>query len=319
MPWSIADIPDQSGRVAVVTGANGGLGLETAEALAGKGAHVVMAVRNQDKAAAAQSRILQNHPTASVELVALDLGSQASIEAAAGTIVQKHPQIDLLVNNAGLMAMPERATDDGYEMQFGVNHLGHWTFTARLLPSLLRADAAGHDVRVVTVTSVARFMGTAVDPSNPHLHGKYSAWGSYGQAKLANYHFGLGLQRAFDDASVGVQSLIAHPGLSHTDLQSHTQAEGGGGIIGAVSNTLAAAVGMSPADGARMQLRAATDPGARGGELYGPLFASNGPAVKRPVLRKLGMDKAVATLWEVSERETGVRLDVAAVKADLDG
>ena len=319
MPWSIADIPDQSGRVTVVTGANGGLGLETAEALAGKGAHVVMAVRNQDKAAAAQSRILQNHPTASVELVSLDLGSQASIEAAADTITQKHPEIDLLVNNAGLMAMPERKTDDGYETQFGVNHLGHWTFTSRLLPSLLRADAAGHDVRVVTVTSVARFMGTSVDPSNPHLHGKYSAWGSYGQAKLANYHFGLGLQRAFDDAGVGVQSLIAHPGLSHTDLQSHTQAEGGGGVIGAVSDKLAAAVGMSPADGARMQLRAATDPDATGGELYGPLFASNGPAVKRPVLRRLGMDTAISTLWEVSERETGVALDVAAAKADIGG
>lgn len=319
MPWSINDIPDQSGRVAVVTGANGGLGLETADALAGKGAHVVMAVRNQDKAAAAQARIVARHPTASLELVAVDLGNQESVKTAADAITAAHPEIDVLVNNAGLMAMPERRTDDDYEMQFGVNHLGHWTFTAGLLPSLLRADAAGHDVRVVTVTSVARFMGTTVDPANPHLEGKYRAWGAYGQAKLANYHFGLGLQREFERANVGVQSLIAHPGLSHTDLQSHTQAEGGGGIIGAVSDKLAAAVGMSPADGARMQLRAATDPRAAGGELYGPLFASNGPAVKRPVLRKIGMDKGIATLWQVSERETGVALDVAAAKAALEG
>ncbi|WP_436794959.1 oxidoreductase [Actinospongicola halichondriae] len=318
MPWSIDDIPDQTGRVAVVTGANGGLGLETAEALAGKGAHVVMAVRNQDKAAAAQNRILTAHPTASLELVAVDLGNQDSVKAATDTITKSHPEIHLLVNNAGLMAMPERKTDDGFEMQFGVNHLGHWTFTAGLLPALLRADAAGDDVRVVTVTSVARFMGTGVDPANPHLEGKYSAWGSYGQAKLSNYYFGLGLQKAFDDAGVGVSSLIAHPGLSHTDLQSHTQAEGGGGVIGAVSDKLAALVGMKPADGARMQLRAATDPSANGGELYGPLFGSNGPAVKRPVLRTLGLDGKVATLWEVSERETGVALDVVAAKASLD-
>ncbi len=317
MTWSIADIPDQSGRVAVVTGANGGLGLETAEALAGKGAHVVMAVRNQDKAAAAQSRIVATHPTASLELVSLDLGNQDSVKAAVDTIVKAHPQIDLLVNNAGLMAMPERKTDDGYEMQFGVNHLGHWTLTAGLLPSLLRADAAGRDVRVVTVTSVARFMGSAVDPKNPHLRGNYSAWGSYGQAKLSNYYFGLGLQRACQEANVGIQSLIAHPGLSNTDLQSHTKAEGGGGILGATSDKLAAAVGMKPADGARMQLRAATDPSASGGELYGPFFGSNGPAVKRPVLRKLGMDKNIVTLWTVSEKETGVALDVAAAKAAL--
>ncbi|MDE0802521.1 MAG: oxidoreductase [Acidimicrobiales bacterium] len=319
MPWSIADIPDQSGRVAVVTGANGGLGLETAEALAGKGAHVVMAVRNQDKAAAAKTRIVTTHPTASVELVPLDLGNQDSVKTAVDTIIKAHPEIDLLVNNAGLMAMPERQTDDGYEMQFGVNHLGHWTFTAGLLPSLLRADAAGKDVRVVTVTSVARFMGTAVDPSNPHLRDKYGAWTSYGQAKLSNYYFGLGLQKAFETAGVGVESLIAHPGLSHTDLQSHTQAEGGGGIIGALSDKFAAITGMKPADGARMQLRAATDPSARGGELYGPMLASNGPPVKRPVLRKIGMDKNIATLWSVSERETGVALDVAAAKSTLDG
>ena len=318
MSWSIDDIPDQSGRVAVVTGANGGLGLETAEALAGKGAHVVMAVRNQDKAAAAQARIMATHPTASVELVPLDLGNQESVKAAVDTITKAHPLIHLLVNNAGLMAMPERQTDDGYEMQFGVNHLGHWPFTAGLLPSLLRADAAGDEVRVVTVTSVARFMGTAVDPSNPHLRGNYGAWTSYGQAKLSNYYFGLGLQSAFEDAGVGVQSLIAHPGLTHTDLQSHTQAEGGGGIIGAVSDRLAAISGMKPSDGARMQLRAATDPGARGGELYGPLLGSNGPAVKRPVLRKIGMEKHIGTLWSVSERETGVALDVAAARAALD-
>lgn len=317
MSWSIADIPDQSGRTAVVTGANGGLGLETAEALAGKGAHVVMAVRNQEKAQAAHDRITAKHPDASLELVALDLGNQASVKEAAGTIAAAHPVVDLLVNNAGLMAMPERRTDDGYEMQFGVNHLGHWTFTSLLLPCLLRSDAAGRHPRVVTVTSIARFQGRPVDPDNPHLRGKYSAWGAYGQAKLANYHFGLGLQRAFEAAGVGVQSLVAHPGLSNTDLQTHTNAEGGGGFIGAVSEPMAKYAGMSAAAGTRMQLRAATDPKATGGQMYGPLFGSNGPAVRRPILRRFDMDKSIRTLWEVSERETGVALDVEAAKAQI--
>ncbi len=319
MAWTQADIPDLQGRIAVVTGANGGLGLETAEALAGHGAHVVMAARNQSKAADAEARISARFPDASLELVPLDLADQASVQAAAATIAAAHPVIDLLVNNAGLMAMPERATADGYEMQFGVNHLGHWTFTAALLPTLLRADADGRDVRIVTVTSVARFLGHTVDPDNPHLRGRYNAWGSYGQAKLANYHFGLGLQRRFDAAGVGVKSLLAHPGLSHTDLQSHTAEEGGGGLLGAISDKLAAVAGMRPAQGARMQLRAATDPRASGGELYGPAFVSNGPAVKRPVLRLYGMDEAIETLWTVSERETGVAIDVAAAKAALDG
>ncbi len=311
MGWTQADMPDQTGRIAVVTGANGGLGLETAKALAGHGAHVVMAVRNQEKAATAQDEILAAHPSASLELVELDLGDQASVKAAAAAIIERHETIDLLVNNAGLMAMPERQTADGYEMQFGVNHLGHWTFTALLLPALIRAGSA----RIVTVSSVARFQGRPVDPGNPHLRGNYEPWRAYGQAKLANYHFGLGLQERLDDAGVDVQSLVAHPGLSNTDLQSTTQAEGAGGFIGAVSHALAQRTGMRPEQGVRPQLRAATDPEARGGEYYGPRFGSNGWPVRLPILNRRGMDGAIATLWEVSERETGVALDIEAAKA----
>lgn len=318
MAWTSDDIGDLTGRVAVVTGANGGLGLETAEALATHGAHVVMAVRNQQKAEAAEARIRTVDPTVSLELVSIDLGDQASVVDAAATIAAAHPRIDVVVNNAGLMAMPQRTTADGYEMQFGVNHLGHWTLTTQLLPALLRADAQGRDSRVVTVTSVARFVGTGVDPEDPHLEHGYGPWKSYGQAKLSNYYFGLGLHRQFAAAGVGTKSMLAHPGLSNTDLQAHTVEEGGGGIIGAASRQLARVAGMSPRQGARMQLRAATDPGAHGGGLYAPAFASNGPAVKRPVLRRFGLAKAIDTLWEVSERETGVALDVPATKAGLD-
>jgi len=319
MRWSEADIPDQTGRTAVVTGANGGLGLETARALAAAGAHVVMAVRDRAKAEAAVEEIRRHVPDASLELAPLDLGDQAAVEEAARSIVEAHPVVDLLVNNAGLMAMPERQTADGYEMQLGVNHLGHWTLTARLLPALLRSAEAGRHPRVVTVTSVARFTGGPVDPANPHLRGRYDPWRAYGQAKLANYHFGLGLQQRFEAAGVDVASLLAHPGLTNTDLQSRTNREGGAGILGPFFDRMTDVAGMSPKAGARMQLRAATDPGAKGGQLYGPALASFGPAVVRPVLRRWDLQQRIDELWEVSERETGVRLDVAEALDQLRG
>ena len=308
MIWTQDDIGDLSGRVAVVTGANGGLGLETTKALAGAGAHVVMAARDQAKASAAEVEILAEHPKASLEIVELDLADLASVRRAADSVLAAHHSVDLLINNAGLMAMPERTTTDGFEMQFGVNHLGHWALTSHLLVPLLRAPAA----RVVTVTSIARLQGRPVDPDNPHLRGTYAPWKAYGQAKLANYHFGLGLQRRFERAGANAISLLAHPGLSNTGLQSHTAAEGGGGMLGVIAQPLTAVVGMSAVVGARPQLRAATDPGVSGGDMYAPLFSSNGPAFKRPVITPPGTDRAIATLWEVSERETGVALDVAA-------
>lgn len=317
MPWTTADIPDQTGRTAVVTGANGGLGLETARALAAKGAHVVMAARDQAKATAAERHIRAGAPDASLEIVELDLADQSSVKQAAAAIAEAHPSVDLLVNNAGVMAMPPLETADGYEMQFGVNHLGHWTFTAELLAPLLRAAAAGRHPRVVTVTSVARFTGGPVDPANPHLAGRYDPWRAYGQSKLANYHFGLGLQQQVERAGVGLASLLAHPGLSNTDLQSRTNREGGAGFLGPFSDRITDVIGMSPAAGARMQLRAATDPAATGGQLYAPAFASFGPAVPRPILRKVGMQERIDELWELSERETGVALDVAAVARTL--
>ncbi len=313
MSWSTADIPDQTGRTAVVTGANGGLGYETALALAGAGAHVVMAARDQDKAAAAESRIRTAHPDASLQVVPLDLGDLASVRTAASAIAASHPTVEILVNNAGLMAMPERRTADGFEMQFGVNHLGHFALTALLLEPLLRA----RDARVVTVTSTAHHIGRAVDAGNPHLHGRYKPWRAYGQAKLANFHFGLGLQQRFERAGVSAASLIAHPGLSNTDLQATTVAEGGGGWSAPFFHSLAARTGMSPARGALPQLRAATDPAAHGGEFFAPRFMNAGPAVRRPVLRRIGLQHAIDSLWAVSERETGVTLDVAAVSAAL--
>jgi NAD(P)-dependent dehydrogenase (short-subunit alcohol dehydrogenase family) len=302
--WDTADIPDQHGRVAVVTGANGGLGLATARALAAAGAEVVIAARNQERAAEAMERIQAAVPAASLAIVKLDLGSLDSVKAAAEEVLASHEAIDLLVNNAGVMGIPQSRTTDGFEMQFGVDHLGHFALTALLLPALLKAPAA----RLVTVTSTAHHMGRAVDPENPNLDGRYGPWRAYGQAKLANFHFGLGLDRLFRDAGAPAASLIAHPGLSNTELQAVSVEETGGGLSQRFFLMLARTVGMSPGEGALSQLRAATDPGAKGGEFYGPLFVNSGPPVRKPVLRRLGMGRAIEKLWRVSERETGLEL-----------
>ncbi len=307
MAYTTESIPDQTDRTAIVTGANGGLGLAIAKGLAGAGAHVVMAARNQAKAQAAFEEIRLRHPTASLEIVELDLASLASVETAAKSIAADHGTIDILVNNAGLMALPERKTSDGFEMQFGVNHLGHWALTAHLMPNLLRADAA----RVVTMTSVAHHLSRGVDPDNPHLVGSYSAWKAYNQSKLANYHFALGLQAAFEAAGVAAISLLAHPGLTNSDLQSHTQNQGGAGFLGRYSDPLAEKTGMTTDQGALPALRAATDPRATGGSMYAPRFVSNGAAVRRPILRP-GRSKAIAELWQISARETGIGLDIPA-------
>ena len=305
MSWDVADIPDQTGRTAVVTGANGGLGLETARALAGAGAEVVMAARNQERAAEAMEQIRAGLPDASLKLVELDLGSLASVRKAAEEILAASGTVDLLVNNAGVMGIPEQRTADGFEMQFGVDHLGHFAFTALLMPALLKAQAG----RIVTVTSTAHHMGRAVNPDNPNLDGRYGPWRAYGQAKLANFHFGFGLDRKLRDTGAPVASLVAHPGLSNTELQAVSVKETDGGPSQRFFLTLARNVGMTPAQGALSQLRAATDLAAKGGEFYGPLFVNNGPPVRKPVLRRLGMNRAIARLWQVSERETGLKIE----------
>lgn len=308
MSWSTSDIPDLAGRTAVVTGANGGLGLETAKALAGAGAHVVLAARDPRKTDGAVGSIRAEFPDARLEVVSLDLGALASVREAACEILAGHASIDILINNAGLMGIPERATADGFEMQLGVNHLGHFVFTARLLPAVSRADG-----RIVTVTSTAHHIGRRVDRANPHQRGRYGPWRAYGQSKLANYHFAIGLHRRLRAAGVGAASLLAHPGLSNTELQTHSVAETGGGTSQRFFQWLAATTGMTPARGALPQLRAATDPGARSGEFYAPRFVNNGAPVRRPVMRRLGLDRSIDVLWEVSERETRETFDVAGL------
>jgi NAD(P)-dependent dehydrogenase (short-subunit alcohol dehydrogenase family) len=306
MTWSAKDLPDLTGKVAVVTGANGGLGLASAKALAGKGAHAVMAARNQGKAADARDEILAAHPDASLEIVELDLGSLASVEAAATTIAAEHDRIDILMCNAGVMAIPQATTVDGFDMQFGINVLGHWAFVGRLMPVVVATPGA----RIVTLSSMAQHVGRAIDRDDPHMRDDYDAWRMYGQTKLAMRHFAVGLQQRFDAAGIDAKALSAQPGLTNSDLQTTTQAHGGGGLLGAASEKWAKATGMSTDRGALSQLRAATDPDAPGGGFYGPLFVTNGPPIRKPLLRP-GSDRAIEALWQVAERETGVSIELA--------
>jgi NAD(P)-dependent dehydrogenase (short-subunit alcohol dehydrogenase family) len=307
MSWTAADIPDQTGRVAVVTGANGGLGLEVARALAARGARVVIAARDQAKAAAAQASIRGQVPDAELELQPLDLASQASVRQAAASVLAGHPRVDVLVNNAGVMGIGERRSEDGFELQLAVNHLGHFALTAWLLPALLQSG----DARVVSVTSTGRHLGRPIDPANPHLDGNYDPWRAYGQSKLANLHFALELDRRFRAVGAPARSIVVHPGFTNTDLQARSARETGGRSQRFFSATVRR-VGMAPAQGALPLLRAATDPGAVGGALYTPRWVNWGPPVRRPILRRSRDPEAMATLWAVSERETGVGFDLAA-------
>ncbi|MBC7762273.1 MAG: SDR family NAD(P)-dependent oxidoreductase [Candidatus Saccharibacteria bacterium] len=305
MTYTLDSIPDLTGKITVITGANAGLGFETSLALAARGAHVIMAARNHDKASVAAQRIRTSTPNASVEVVELDLASLASVRAAAARISADHARVDILVNNAGVMALPEGRTTDGFETQFGVNHLGHWALTAHLMPAILASAAA----RVVTVTSTAHHFARAVNPTNPHLSGAYSPWKAYGQAKLANYHFALGLQREFVQAGVSAMSLLAHPGASNTELGTHTAEYGGLGALSTFLISAAGRMGQSAEHGAMPQLRAATDPAATGGEFYAPRRVNTGVPVRRPVMRR-GSSKAITDLWLISERETGIPMKV---------
>jgi NAD(P)-dependent dehydrogenase (short-subunit alcohol dehydrogenase family) len=311
MTWSTNDMPDLSGRVAVVTGANGGLGLASAKALAGKGAHVVMAARNQTKAAVARDEILAAHPDASLEIVELDLGSLASVEAAANQVAAGHDRIDVLMCNAGIMATPQETTEDGFDAQFAVNVLGHWALVGQLLPIVEATPGA----RIVTLSSTAQHTGRAIDPADPHMRDDYSAWGMYGQTKLAMRHFAVGLQQRFARAGIDAKALSAQPGLTNSDLQTTTHAMGGGGVLGSLSEKLVKATGMSTDRGALSQLRAATDPDAPGGGFYGPLFVTNGPPILKPLIRP-GSDGAIERLWQVAERETGVTIDIGGESGD---
>ena len=292
------EIPSQLGRSAVVTGATGGLGYETALALARAGAEVVLTGRDDRKGQAAIERIGREALGANVSYQPLDLASLASIADFAQRM-QSRPSLDMLINNAGVMALPRRQTTaDGFEMQFGTNYLGHFALTARLLP-LLRTSAAP---RVVSVSSLAH-RAAFIDFNDLQGQRVYSPWKAYGQSKLAMLMFALELQRRCDAAGWNVQSNAAHPGFARTGLF----ASGPGGLISLASNFAAPFLGHSAADGARPMLFAATSPNARPGAYYGPdgLGELRGAPAQALIMPQARNAAAAARLWDVSEKLTG--------------
>jgi len=303
MSWTTKDIPNQAGRLAIVTGANAGLGYETALALAGAGAEVIVAARDPDKGQAAVKRILAAHPGATVRLELVDLARLADVAAFAERIAARHERLELLVNNAGLMTPPRRQmTPDGFEMQFGVNYLAHFALTARLLPLLRRGDQS----RVVSLSSGAHNMGQ-IRLDDLNLSRGYRAWLGYSQSKLAMLMFALELDRRSRAGGWGIMSNAAHPGLARTDIFAGRPWNGS--ALARMTQALSPFLSQSAADGALPQLYAATSPDAVGGGYYGPggLFELAGPPKAAAVASKAG-DLAVATrLWEASETLTGVK------------
>jgi NAD(P)-dependent dehydrogenase (short-subunit alcohol dehydrogenase family) len=302
--WTTDDIPHLAGRTAVVTGANSGLGFETALALARAGAHVVLACRDQSKGGDAIDRIRQTVPTADVRLDRLDLADLASVRGFAADFSTEHDGLDILLNNAGVMAIPRRKTADGFEMQFGTNHLGHFALTGLLLYSLLARPGA----RIVTVSSpVARMGHMRFDD----LEGsrRYGKWTAYGQAKLSNQLFALELDRRATDRGVDLVSVAAHPGYAATNLQAVGPRMVGSRIMERINDLGNSVLAQPAAVGALPSLYGATAPGVRGGQYFGPdhLFGMRGHPKRIAFVRAARDPDTARRLWEVSEDLTGVR------------
>ncbi len=302
--WAAADTPGQHGRTVLVTGANSGIGFQVALELARHGAVVLLACRDAGRGEAARSAIVRQMPAAAVDLVALDLADLDSVARLADQVLGRDGGLDLLINNAGVMAVPGRqVTAQGFELQFGTNHLGHFALTLRLLPVLLARPGS----RVVTVSSLVHRFGSIRLDDLQGEHG-YGRWRAYSQSKLANALFTLELDRRLRAAGAATISVGAHPGYSRTGLLYSGPRLGGAGIFARVMGLAASFTGQTAAHGALPVLRAATDPRARGGDYYGPRGPGEGMGAPRRVrYARTARDEQLADrLWEASEMLTGV-------------
>ena len=297
-PWTVADVPDQSGRVAVVTGANSGIGFEAAAVLARHGAHTILACRDAARAEDALTRLSAAVPGATVSVVRLDLASLESIRAAAERILATHDRLDLLINNAGVMWPPYGKTADGFELQFGTNHLGHFAFTGLVIEAMLPVPGS----RVVTVSSMGHRTGR-INFADLQSERRYGRMTAYAQSKLANLMFTYELQRRLYAAGAPTAALAAHPGVAFTELTRNLPGvlQAAGGLF-----TQSAAMGALPI------LRAATDPAAAGGEYHGPggLGQAKGYPVRVSSTARSRDQAARQRLWAESERLTGVTYPV---------
>ncbi len=305
--WTTDDIPSLDGRVAIVTGSNTGLGLETAAELALAGATVVLACRNPAKAAEAKAEIDERHPRGTVETLTLDLGDLDAVRTAAAETVERFPHVDLLINNAGVMMPPKSTTADGFELQFGTNHLGHFAYTGLILDTLTSTPGA----RVVNVSSIAHRTGEMHWDDLQWERSSYKRMPSYAQSKLANLLFTFELDRRLREAQIDTVALAAHPGVSSTDLVRNLP---GAGLPG-LKQIYSVATGLlfqSAAAGALPSLRAATDPDAAGSTYYGPDGRDErqgDPVLVMPMPQAVREDDWVR-LWSISEELTGVTFPV---------
>jgi NAD(P)-dependent dehydrogenase (short-subunit alcohol dehydrogenase family) len=301
--WTEADIPDQTGRVAVVTGANTGLGYDTARALAEHGARVVLAVRDTEKGNAARSRILQGAPAADLTVQTLDLSSLQSVRNAAAELNNAYPHIDLLINNAGVMIPPKSLTVDGFELQFGTNYLGHFALTGLLLSRMLKVASS----RVVVVSSNAHKMGGRIRFEDLQWERRYHRGAAYAQSKLANIMFCYDLQRRLVSAGASTIAVAAHPGFTDSELTRHVWKP-----VAPLMRFAGPYVGQDPAKGALPQLLAATAAHVQGGQYWGPrgLFELRGyPTLVTSSAKSLD-EAAQRRLWAIAEDLTAVHYPV---------
>lgn len=302
--WTEASIPDQHNKRVVITGGNSGIGYEAARALAARGAHVILAVRNAAKGEAAMTKIRRANPAAALEMMALDLSDLASVRRFAEAFLQRFEQLPLLIDNAGIMAIPYRRTVEGFEMQFGTNHLGHFALTGLLLPALLAAPGA----RIVVVSSMMHRAGR-IDFANLDGAKSYVPWSAYSQSKLANLLFAYELQRRFAASGATAIAVACHPGWAATNLQAGASRMRGsrfGEQLSALGNR---ALAQSAAMGALPTLYAATAAGVNGCDYIGPLdWMGMRGAPGKVRSNAQSYDPALAArLWQVSEELTGVR------------
>jgi NAD(P)-dependent dehydrogenase (short-subunit alcohol dehydrogenase family) len=310
--WTAAQIPPQIGKLAYITGANSGIGFHTALELARAGAAVILACRDQGKAEAARQRILAEIPTAKLEIAILDLASLASVRTAAQAFLSTNRQLDLLINNAGIMAIPQRRlTPDGFELQLGTNHFGHFALTGLLLPALLKSSTTA-PARIISVSSIAH-RGATMDFDNLNWERDYKPWPAYRRTKLANLLFGFELERRLEHAHASAVSIVVHPGVSKTNLFAAGPGQGRG-MAAKFGPLLVGLFAQSDAQGALPTLYAATSPDIHGGRFYGPhgFREMRGYPVEVRAEPQAYDEVMAARLWEVSEQLTGVRYSLPA-------
>ncbi len=304
--WISDNVSEMTGKLVIVTGANSGLGLEVSKVFAAKGADLIMACRNKVKGEEARNSIMDIYPGSSVEIAELDLADLSSVESFVENIAKQHKHLDILCNNAGVMALPRLNTKDGFEMQFGTNHLGHFSLTLGLLPLLNASDGA----RVINTSSMAAKMGN-IDFSNLNAEKKYDKWGAYGQSKLANLLFTYELQRKLQKSGSSITVYSSHPGYSATNLLTKGPELEGASVKKKIMQLADSVVATKAILGALSTIYAATSPDVKAGALYGPaIFGMWGLPAENKIVEKGKDPETALKLWDVSEKLTGSKYQI---------